>query len=514
MVAEQRVTASGEIGLRARGVSKTFGNFRALVGAELIVRRGTVHALLGGNGSGKSTLIKCLAGVYSADDGTLEIGGDVVRLPEVNPATARRLGFKFVHQDLGLFPQLSIAENIGLSRGYPTKWGTVRERNLRSGVQTLLEKFEIEADARTLVAELRPAQRAMVAIARALDDADSADSILLLDEPTAALGEHDAGELVRAIRKRADGGQTVVLVSHRFSEIAAVADDVTVFRDGRCVGSGPFAEMPLPTVVSLMTGGEGREMPRSFVTHQRGAIRLKVDSLTTGASHAVSFEASRGEILGFTGLDGAGHADIVRALFGAAVVRSGEMTLDGTPYTPSSPREAMDTGSAFVPQDRHAEASFADMSVTQNITATVLDRVWNGFGLSPRRERHIADTAIARYDVRVASSDIALGLLSGGNQQKVIVARWLQRDPKLILLLEPTQGVDVVSRRDVYEKIVAAAEAGATVLVASSDLDELLTLTHRVGVFRAGGMAAMFDTASTTRDEIANAMMAEEPVSA
>ena len=389
MTTERREASSGErpeastdqVAFRARGVSKTFGHFRALVGAELTVRRGTVHALLGGNGSGKSTLIKCLAGVYGADGGVLEIGDRTVPIGEITPAMARGLGLRFVHQDLGVFPQLSIAENIGLSRGYPTRWTAVRDRELRKGVQALLDTFEIDADPRTLVAHLRPAQRAMVAIARALDDADSADSILMLDEPTAALAEHDAGELMRAIRKRADGGQTVVLVSHRFSEIASVADDVTVFRDGRQVGSAPLAEMPLRQVVSLMTGGEGREMPRSFIEHASGPTRIEVTGLTAGASRAVSFDAGTGEILGFAGLDGAGHADVVRALFGAIPIADGTVTLDGEAYAPRAPRDAMRAGSAFVPQDRHAEASFPDMSVTQNISATVLDRIWNGFAL-------------------------------------------------------------------------------------------------------------------------------------
>ncbi|CDJ99646.1 Ribose ABC transport system ATP-binding protein RbsA (TC 3.A.1.2.1) [Microbacterium sp. C448] len=513
MATEQRVT-SDAIGLRASGVSKTFGHFRALVGAELVVRRGTVHALLGGNGSGKSTLIKSLAGVYTADEGTLHLGGRELAMADVSPAVARSLGLRFVHQDLGLFPQLSIAENIGLSRGYPTRWSAIRERELRTGVQALLETFEIEADARTLVAHLRPAQRAMVAIARALDDAESADSILMLDEPTAALGEHDAGELMRAIRKRADGGQTIVLVSHRFSEIASVADDVTVFRDGRSVGSAPLDAMPLPQVVSLMTGGEGREMPRSFVEHEAGPTRIEVLGLTAGASRSVSFTAGEREILGFAGLDGAGHADVVRALFGALPVVAGSVAVDGADYAPRTPREAMAAGSAFVPQDRHADAAFADMSVTQNISVSVLDRLWNGLTLSRKREQHTSDDAITRYDVRAANADVPLGVLSGGNQQKVIIARWLQRDPKLILLLEPTQGVDVVSRHDVYDKIVDAARSGATVLVASSDLDELLTLTHRIAVFRAGRIAVVLDSAHTTRDEIANAMMAEEPVPA
>ncbi|WP_341996492.1 sugar ABC transporter ATP-binding protein [Microbacterium sp. LWH7-1.2] len=514
MSTEQRVSPSTDVALSARDASKTFGHFRALVGAELTVRRGTVHALLGGNGSGKSTLIKSLAGVYTADAGSLAIGEKSLELPEVSPSVARTLGLRFVHQDLGLFPQLSIAENVALSRGYPTRWSAVQERRMRSEVQDLLDEFDISADPRTRVADLRPSQRSMVAIARALSDAGGSDSILLLDEPTTALGEHDARELMTAIRVRAELGQTIILVSHRFNEISAVADDVTVFRDGRTVGSDSLAQMPLRRVVSLMTGGEGRELPASFLTHAAGATALQVQGLSTGAARDVQLEAGRGEVLGLAGLDGAGHTDVVASLFGAAGPLAGRVTLDGATYAPKTPAQAMRLGAAFIPPDRHADAAFADISVAHNITVSILDRVWNGFALLTGKEKRFASTAITDFAIRAPRPDAPLGVLSGGNQQKVVVGRWFQRSPQLILLVEPTQGVDVVARHDIYTTIAAAAEAGATVLVASSDLDELLAITHRIAVFRAGGVAAVLSTPETTRDEITNAMMAEEPEAA
>ncbi|GAA1705414.1 sugar ABC transporter ATP-binding protein [Microbacterium sediminicola] len=514
MTTERRGTDPREFAFSARGVSKTFGHFRALVGAHLTVRRGTVHALLGGNGSGKSTFIKCLAGVYGADAGELSIKGETLDLAAVSPDTAHALGLRFVHQDLGLFPQLSIAENVALGLGYPTRWTAVREKALQQHAQRLIDTFEIDARPTTRVADLRPSQRAMLAIARALDDAESSDSILLLDEPTAALGEHDAQDLMHAIRRRADEGQTIVLVSHRFNEISAVADDVTVFRDGRNAGSGPIADMPLSQVVSLMTGDEAREMPASYLVHSPGPISLAVDGLDVGTCRDASFDVGTGEVLGFAGLDGSGHSDALAGLFGALSSRARAVTLEGADFRPRSPEQAMAQGAAFIPQDRHSDAAFANLSITQNLSVTILDRIWNGFALSGSREHEAAADTIDRFSIRAASAEAPLGVLSGGNQQKVILGRWLQRSPRLLLLVEPTQGVDVVARHDIYTSIAAAARAGATVLVASSDVDELLAITHRIAIFRGGRVAAVLPTASATRDEITNAMLAEESVDA
>lgn len=514
MTDEQRVDSPANIALSARRVSKTFGAFRALVDADLTVRRGTVHALLGGNGSGKSTLIKCIAGVYIADEGELEIAGRVLDLPSVSPADARDLGLRFVHQDLGLFTDLSIAENMALSRGYPTRGGKVSDRELLRQTQQTLDHFEIEAHPSTIVAALRPSQRAMLAIARALDDAESDSSILILDEPTAALAEHDASELMASIRRRADQGQTIVLVSHRFNEITSVADDVTVFRDGRNVGSAPIEEMTIEKVVALMTGGAGRETPASFLHHEPGEVALKVSDFAAGVAQGVNFELGKGEVLGFAGLDGAGQNDVLGSLFGVIPRRAGEVVLEGSDYHPGSELQAMNEGVAYIPQDRHADAAFADMSVIHNITVSILDRVKKGLALSTKRELDFADDAITKYGIRASTPEAPLGVLSGGNQQKVVIARWLQRSPRLILLVEPTQGVDVVARQDIYRSISEATADGASALVASSDIDELLAITHRIAVFRRGRITAIIDTASTTRDEITQAMMAEEPVQA
>lgn len=494
--------------LEATGVVKTFGGTVALADAQLRVGKGTIHALLGGNGSGKSTLIKCLAGVYRADAGRIVVHGHERSAPDQTPAAARRAGLHFVHQDLGLFPQLSIAENVALDRGYPTVrgLGTVRWSRLSADAAALLERFEIDADPGTPVAALRPSQRSMVAIARALADARD-DAILLLDEPTATLAEHESRELLSALRKRADAGQTIVLVSHRFPEVQDVADEVTVFRDGRVAATDRMAQMPIERLVAAMTGGAELPHPERIAVAAGSTERLRLIGLHSGALRGVDLVVAAGEIVGLAGLGGSGRSSLLRAIFGRVPVRSGSMKLNGAPYAPQSPAVAMSRDVALVPEDRLGEATFLDLSVRENTSITVLRRFWRRLTLSRLAERRSAEGLVATFGIRTPSIETPLGSLSGGNQQKAILARWLQRDPKMLLLDEPSQGVDVVARADISAHVVAAAARGTGVIVASSDIDELFALTHRIVVLRAGRVVADLTTANTTRDEIAHLSM-------
>ena len=494
--------------LEASGVVKTFGGTVALADAHLRVGKGTIHALLGGNGSGKSTLIKCLAGVYRADTGSILVHGDERPAADQTPAIARRSGLHFVHQDLGLFPQLSIAENIALNHGYPTvrRFGAVRWSRLDALTAALLARFEIDASPRTPVAALRPSQRSMVAIARALADARD-DAILLLDEPTANLAEHESEELLAALRKRADRGQTIVLVSHRFPEVQGVADEVTVLRDGRVAATDTMAQMPIERLVTAMTGGAELPQPERISVSAGSAERLRLVGLRAGALRGVDLTVSSGEIVGLAGLGGSGRSSLLRAVFGQLPVRAGTMMLDGVAYAPSSAADAMSREVALVPEDRLGEAAFLDMTVRENTSITVLRRFWRRLRLSASDERRSAERLIGTFDIRTPGTETPLGSLSGGNQQKAILARWLQREPQLLLLDEPSQGVDVVARAEISAHVVAAAARGTGVIVVSSDLDELFALTHRILVLRAGRIVADLETANTTRDEIAHLSM-------
>lgn len=500
--------------VRVTGLVKHFGGTVALRGADLTLRPGSVHALLGGNGSGKSTTIKILAGVHRGDAGTIEVGDGRWDVGEYTARHGRDHGLRFVHQDLGLFDDLSIAENFALDAGYPAGPGRrVRWPALRRRVAQVLEHYEIHADPRRPVGSLRPADRAMVAIARALQDREGQDArelILILDEPTASLGEHESALLLDAVRRRADQGQTVMIVSHRMPEVLAVADDFTVFRDGRAVSTLVDAAPTENELIDLMTGTTlARTMDQ---THQAaiehagpagtaGAEVLRVENLHGGPLRGASLTVRRGEVVGVAGLVGSGRTTLLTSVFGDRRPAAGGIWLDGRPLRAPSPDDAMRAGIAYVPEAR-AEAAFADLTVRDNLSATVVGTYWRPWGMARARERADAARLIDRHSIKVPSQEAAFASLSGGNQQKAILARWLRRSPRLMLLDEPTHGVDVMSRSDIYQTIRATADAGCAVVVASSDFIELAALCDRVLVLKAGRVAAEISGPELTADRL------------
>ncbi|MFF5078236.1 sugar ABC transporter ATP-binding protein [Actinoplanes sp. NPDC000266] len=473
--------------LTVQGLTKRFGATLALDDTTLTVRPGTVHALLGGNGSGKSTLIKTLAGVVRADAGRLSAGGREHQLSAWTAAGAHTAGLRFVHQDLGLFDGLSIEENFALCAGYPLHTGTrIRWRHLRRKVSAVLGEYELHPDPRTPINELRPADRTMVAIARALSDPDQEQLVLVLDEPTASLPHHESALLLRRIRRLADQGQTVVLVSHRMTEVLSVADDFTVFRDGRSVAALVDAEPTEDELVELMAGRAVDALRPVAATSAGTAVRLKVENLSGGPLTGADLEAREGEIVGIAGLAGSGRSTLLRMLFGDLRPASGRVTLDGEPYAPADVADAMSRGAALVPEDRGGEAAFADLSIADNLTVTKLGSFWSWRGMDTRAEQSVSRELIGAFRVKAANPSAPFTSMSGGNQQKVILARWLQRDPVLLLLDEPTQGVDVMSRVDIYRTVREAARRGSAVLVASSDESELIALCDRILILREG----------------------------
>lgn len=483
-------------------LSKRFGATVALDRATLSVRRGTVHALLGGNGSGKSTAIKILAGVLVADAGELSVQGQAHSLHGYTGASARGVGLRFVHQDLGLFEGLSIEENFALDAGYPLRWGGagIRWSDLRRRLRQLLADYELDVDPRTPINRLRPVDRTMVAIARALQDQEDDELVLVLDEPTASLPQHESAQLLARIRSRAQRGQTIVLVSHRLQEVLEVADDFTVYRDGRTVASlmkapatpdgGPSVGRDTPVteeeLVRLMAGQAVTALAPSDRLPEDRAVCLRLDGVTGGPLRGVDLTVGRGEIVGVAGLVGSGRSALLRTIFGEHSPSSGRMTLDGKAYAPPDITAAMDAGVALVPEDRGGEAAFADLTVVDNLSMSMLGGYWRLRGMARSAERSAARSLIEGFRVKVAGPDALFSSMSGGNQQKVVLARWLQRDPSLLLLDEPTQGVDVMSRVDIYDLIRAAARRGTTVIVASSDPAELSALCDRVLVLREG----------------------------
>ncbi|WP_138757216.1 sugar ABC transporter ATP-binding protein [Modestobacter altitudinis] len=522
-----------DVVLRVSALTKRFGATLALDEADLALRHGTVHALVGGNGCGKSTTIKVLAGVHRGDGGRIEVAGQAWDVDSYDPRAGRAAGLRFVHQDLGLFPELSIAENFAFDAGYPTgPGGRVLWRGLHRRVAELLTAYEIDADPRTPVGALRPAQRTLVAICRALQDQEGDEQlILVLDEPTATLPQHESDVLLEAVRRRADNGQTVMMVSHRMPEVLSVCDDFTVFRDGRTVAALVGERPTEHDLVRHMTGAAlartidanvvagGLDGDDSAPADEQAAttratpatdadgedVVLQVRDLHGGPLRGVDLELRRGEIVGVAGLVGSGRSSLLRTVFGEHRPASGSVTVRdpaGRLHGNGDVRTRMDAGVALVPEDRAGEAAFADLTVRDNISVTVRRRYWRPWGMSVGRERADANALVTRHGVRAASADVPFTSLSGGNQQKVVLARWLQRTPSLLLLDEPTQGVDVMSRADIYRTVQEAAANGCAVLVASSDLLELCALCDRVLVLQDGRVAAHVAGAQLTPDHL------------
>jgi ribose transport system ATP-binding protein len=474
-------------------LSKTFPGTRALQSVSFAVRRGEVHALLGGNGSGKSTLVKVLAGVHQGDSGgTLHIGGTAVPADAMTPAKAREAGLRFVHQHPAVFPTLTVAENMAMGRGFETRsGGSIRWKAERRRTQELLDRFHIAASPTQELKTLRPSARTMVAIARALQDQEGSDTgLLVLDEPTAALPAEEVDLLLTALRRYADAGQTILFISHRLDEVAAFADRATVLRDGQLAGTIDRGEITHNRMVELITG---RTIDRAFPLAPpitTSSVVLAARHLSSGPVHDVSFDLHRGEVLGIAGLLGSGRTELLRALFGAAAVRQGTIELNGQPAKFRDIGDAVARGIAYVPEDRAADAAFHDLSVTDNVTAASVRRHWRGGWLSQGQAHRDARWCIDRFRIRAHSERQPMNTLSGGNQQKAVLARWLEREPAVLLLDEPTQGVDVGARSDIYALVNDAVAQGAAAIVVSSDFEELSHVAHRVLVLADGRFVA------------------------
>jgi ribose transport system ATP-binding protein len=474
-----------------------------------------VHALVGGNGSGKSTLIKILAGVYQADDGgTIEIGGHgAVDVCDWTAPRAHTAGLRFVHQNPGLFLDLTVAENIAIGAGFPTdQVGRIRWQALRERTADLIRLYHLRATPDQPLRVLRPADRTMVAIARALQDQKAnRGGILVLDEPTTSLPEADTQFLLDNLRRYAAEGQTIIYVSHIIDEVLALADRVSVLRDGLLVGTVSAAGTSEAEVVRMIVGrrlevGAGQASGASG-----GEVVLEARGLSGGPVRGVNLELHRGEVLGIAGLLGAGQAELLRMLFGAFPVEAGELTVGGRSRRFAHPSEAMAAGIGYLPSERAAEALFPTMTVRENITGGSIRRYFRALRLRHGEEGRDAVAAMKEFLIRAPSDRAPAFTLSGGNQQKMVLARWLGRRPRILLLDEPTQGVDVGSREEIYTLLHAAAAAGTSVILVSSDFAELERLCHRVAIMRRGRLVTEVAAPDIDRHRLAElAHLSEE----
>ncbi len=480
--------------LRARGVSKSYGTARVLDGIDLDVAGGEVHALVGENGAGKSTLVKILAGAVRPDAGAVEFRG--APLPLGDPLAVRRLGLSVVYQEFTLVPELSVVDNMFLGRERGRVF--LRRAEMAAAVRTRLADLGLDLDVRTPVERLSVAHQQLIEIARALEQ-DA--RLLILDEPSASLSAREVTRLLDVVRQLRARGLGVLYISHRFEEIFAVADRVTVLRDGRRVETTTAADVDRAQLIRWMVG---REIAEEFpARHARpGAPALEVRGLSAhGRFEDVSFEVRAGEIVGLAGLVGAGRSSVGRAIVGAIPAR-GDVRVGGQIARFRSPGEALDRGVAYLTEDRKAHGVFASLSTADNLTVASLRALSRMGVLSGARVRQAAATAARDFDVRAASLAQPAGTLSGGNQQKMLLARYLIEPRVVVILDEPTRGVDVGARAEIYELINGLTERGLAVLMISSDLPELLGMADRVIVMRDGRVTGELEGARMTAEAV------------
>lgn len=483
--------------LELRGIVKHFPGVRALDGVDLVLRPGRVTALIGENGAGTSTLVKILTGIHRPDVGEIRVGGRPVSF--ASPQDAQDARITAIHQETVLFDELTVAENIYLGHAPKTRLGFVDWSAMRARATALLYGLDAPIRPWTKLRDLSIAQRHLVAIARAL----SIDSeIVIMDEPTAALSHKEVDDLARVIERLKGQGKAILFISHKFEELYRIADDYTVFRDGRSVGAGRMDEAAHDDLVRLMVGRSVDQVfPKVHAT--LGEPVLEVSGLCHPTEFdAISFTLRRGEILGLYGLVGAGRSELCQALFGATAPSAGTIAVEGHPVAIRSPADAVRAGIVYVPEERGRHGAVLAMPVFENVTLACLGAVSRHGFIKSAEEFRLARHYAERLDLRAASLAQPVGTLSGGNQQKVVIGKWLAAGPKVVILDEPTKGIDIGSKAAVHAFMSELASQGLAVLMVSSELPEILGMADRVMVMREGRMAGLFEREGLTAETL------------
>ena len=494
--------------LEVRGLSKSFGVVQALHEVDLVLRAGEVHALLGENGAGKSTLIKCVTGVHGRDAGELRLAGRPIAPPTTEEAVAE--GLATVYQEVNLLPNLSVAQNLFLGR-QPTRFGIVRGKEMRRRGAELLRGFGLDIDLRQPLGSYSVAVQHVCAIARAID---LSARVLILDEPTASLDPHEVGILLDVIRQLAARGLAVLFITHFLDQVYDVGDRITVLRNGRLVGERESKRLPRMELIRMMLG---RELDQAVAVHETGRTDGELIGSfrrmgKRGSIAPFDLELHRGEVVGLAGLLGSGRTETARVVFGADKADSGEVELGGAATRISSPRDALDQGLGYCPEERKTEGIVPELSVRENIVLALQARrgLWKPI---PRREQdEIARRFIKALDIRPPDPERPIGLLSGGNQQKVLLARWLATKPRILILDEPTRGIDVGAHVEIIRLIRELCADGLALLVVSSELDEIVTYANRVVVLRDRVHVASLEGEALTVSSILSAIAADAAV--
>jgi rhamnose transport system ATP-binding protein len=489
--------------LEMEHVSKAFGATQALDSVSVALQQGEIHALLGENGAGKSTLIKIFTGIQQPDSGEIRIDGAPIHVS--SPQDAQRLGVAAIYQEPMIFPDLSVAENIFI--GHRDRGKIVDRRRMEREAEEVLARLDVHLDVGEPARGLTLAEQQTVEIAKAI----SLDvRVLIMDEPTASLSAHEVRRLFRIVANLRQQGVAILFISHRMEEVFEIADRVTILRDGRWISTTPRAELTPSTAIRQMVGREVKELFRRK-RREPGAIRLAVRNLSReGVFQDVSFELRAGEVLGFAGLVGARRTDVGLALFGIAPADQGEILLDGEQITVASPRDAMARGIAYSTEDRRQLGLVLPLSIAANISLPSLPRFLSPNGVVRRAaERDAAEGFRQRLSIRAPSVETPTAALSGGNQQKVVISKWLETKPKVLILDEPTRGIDVGSKVEVHQLVDELAAEGMAIVLISSDLPEVLAMSDRILVMREGRQMAIFDHGDATQERVLSAAMGQ-----
>ena len=488
--------AEEKILLQMKHITKTFPGVKALSDVSLEVKAGEVHALLGENGAGKSTLIKVLGGIYHADSGEIYINGEKKEINSV--PDAEKSGIAIIHQELVLVPYMTVAENIFLGREI-MKGKFVNRKEMEKRAQALLDEYHMHVSASDLLVNLTIAQQQMVEIVKAV----STDSkIIVMDEPTSSISDNEVEQLFGIIRNLTSRGVGIIYISHKMSELQQICDRVTVMRDGTKVGTKEVKTTSNDELIAMMVGRTLTSYyTRDFQTG--GDVILRAEHISDGdMAKDVTFEARKGEILGFAGLVGAGRSEAMKVIFGLGKHRSGKVYLDGKEVKISSPVDAMKNGIALVPEDRKLDGLYMVQNIAYNTTIEVLETFMHGMNVDQKKEEEITQKYIDMLSIKTPSQEQKVGNLSGGNQQKVMIARWLATNPKILILDEPTRGVDVGAKAEIYAIMNELTKHGLTILMISSELPEIINMSDRVYVFSEGIVTGCLDHSEVSQEAI------------
>ena len=480
------------------GISKAFNGNNVLTDVEFSIRKGEIHALMGENGAGKSTLMKILTGIYARDSGEVKVKGELVDFK--NPKEAERAGIAVIHQELNILPDLTVAENLFLGNEKTFgKSGILKTREMNRDAKKILAELGLTIDVKTVARELSVGKQQIIEIAKAMS---SNAEVIVMDEPTAALTDREIETLFQTIRALQATGVSFVYISHRMEEIFALCDRITILRDGHFVGVRDIKATSFDEIVQMMVGRElGERFPERHAVI--GDVKLAVNGLTRKDHfNDVSFTLHKGEILGIAGLMGAGRTEVFQTLFGYKKLSAGEIMIDGKAVSIQSPIQAKKLGIGYVTEDRKSEGLITEFTVRENMSLTNFEQVSTKGIIQSNEELKLYDSMVQRLGVRTSGPEQAVKSLSGGNQQKVVIAKWLGIEPAILLLDEPTRGVDVGAKKEIYSIINKLAERGVAILMISSELPEILGMTDRVLVMHEGKLTAELQKAEMTQERI------------